>query len=91
MKQETIKKIKKLTGTVISDKMDKTCVIEISEKKAHPKYGKIYISNRKIKAHDEKNEYKIGDVVEISETRPYSKSKAWQIIRKAVKTDRSAK
>lgn len=72
---------KKLVGKVISDKMDKTCVVEIVEQRSHPMYQKTYLKTRRIKAHDEKNEYKFGDEVEIVSTRPYAKHKAWKIIR----------
>jgi len=84
MKAKETKHIKKLTGVIVSDKMDKTRVILIDEKLSHPMYGKIYHKSAKIKAHDEKNEYKTGDIVEIAEKRPYAKTKAWEII-KAVK------
>lgn len=77
------KNIKKLIGEVVSDKMDKTRVILIDTKLAHPKYGKIYHKSSKIKAHDEKNAYKAGDMVEICQTRPFSKSKAWEIVKMA--------
>ena len=77
--------IKKLNGIICSDKMDKTIVIKVVEKKSHPMYGKIYKTSRKIMAHDEKNEYKIGDAVEIQETRPYSKSKSWVVTKLMVK------
>ena len=77
--KEKAKIIKKLVGLVCSDQMDKTVVVEVTEKRSHPMYGKIYKTSRKIKAHDEKNEYKIGDAVEIAETRPYSKNKSWQV------------
>lgn len=78
---EVKKQTKKLIGKIVSDKMDKTCVVLITEKLSHPMYGKVYLKNRKIKAHDEKNEFKIGDQVEIAETRPYSKTKAWEVKR----------
>lgn len=82
-KVDTKKKtIKKLVGLVVSDKMNKTVVVKITRKRAHPMYGKIFEVSRKIQAHDEKDEYKNGDMVEISETRPYSKNKSWQVIRK---------
>ena len=73
--------VRKLVGTVTSDKMDKTVVIQITERKTHPMYGKIYSKCRKLQAHDEKNEFKIGDTVEIAETRPYSKNKSWVVIK----------
>ena len=81
---EARKQTKKLTGKIVSDKMDKTCVVLITEKLSHPMYGKVYLKNRKLKAHDEKNEYKTGDMVEIAETRPFSGSTAWEV-KRAVK------
>lgn len=79
---EKAKIVRKVVGLVISDKMNKTVVVKITEKRAHPIYGKIFTVSRKLQAHDEKDEYKIGDTVEISETRPYSKNKSWVVIRK---------
>ena len=70
-----------LRGVVRSDKMDKTIVVEISEKKAHPLYGKQVTFSRKFKAHDENNEAKIGDIVEIEETRPLSKDKHFRLVK----------
>ena len=70
-----------LRGVVVSDKMDKTIVVEISEKKAHPLYGKQTKFSRKFKAHDENNEAKIGDTVEIVETRALSKDKHFRLLR----------
>lgn len=64
-------------GTVVSDKMDKTVVVEIVTLKTHPIYKKKYKSSKRYKAHDEKNEFKIGDKVAIVECRPYSKDKRW--------------
>lgn len=75
-----------LQGTVVSDKMDKTRVVQIRSSIKHPKYKKIVRVANKFKAHDEKNESKVGDVVQIMETRPLSKDKRWiikQIINKA--------
>lgn len=74
-------------GTVVSDAMDKTVVIETETSKRHPLYGKRVKYNKKIKAHDELNEYIVGDVVEIVETRPISKDKHFRVnrlIQKAV-------
>jgi len=79
---EKVKKIKKLVGLIVSDKMDKTRLVKITEKRAHPIYQKTFLISRKIKAHDEKNEYKTGEEVEIVETRPFAKSKSWQISRR---------
>lgn len=71
-----------LQGTIVSDKMDKTRVVEISRLKKHSLYKKYYKATRKFKAHDEKNEYKAGDKVIIEETRPLSKDKRWRIMSK---------
>ena len=76
-----------LEGIVVSDKMQKTAVIEVSFSKKHPKYLKYFKVTRRFKAHNENNEYKTGDQVVISETRPLSKEKRWTIssmIKKAV-------
>jgi len=73
---------KKLKGIVVSDKMDKTAVVEVQTLKEHPKYKKRYLSTLRYKAHDEKNEYQVGDSVMIEETRPISKDKKWRIINK---------
>lgn len=75
-------KTAQLTGKVVSDKMDKTRVVEIVETRQHPMYKKIYTRTVKIKAHDEKNEYHYGDEVLIQETRRLSHDKAWLIVRK---------
>ena len=67
-------------GTVVSDKMDKTIVVEIQERVRHPLYGKIMNQTSKLKAHDENNECGIGDTVRIMETRPLSKTKRWRLV-----------
>lgn len=67
------------TGKVVSDKMDKTITVLIERKVKHPVYGKYMIRSSKLHAHDENNECKAGDVVTISETKPYSKSKTWKL------------
>lgn len=69
-----------LKGTVVSDKMDKTVVVSVSRFVKHPKYGKYYKVSKKYKAHDEDNKCKIGDEVEIVETRPISKDKKFKVI-----------
>lgn len=69
------------TGTVVSDKMDKTVVVAIANRVKHPLYKKIIRRTIKFKAHDEKNECGIGDKVEIMETRPISKDKNWRVAR----------
>ena len=70
-----------LRGIVTSDKMNKTIVVEISEKKAHPLYGKQTAFSRKFKAHDENNEAHVGDTVEIQETRKLSKDVHFRLVR----------
>ncbi|MCZ0867017.1 30S ribosomal protein S17 [Dasania sp. GY-19] len=69
------------TGKVVSDKMDKTITVLIERRVKHPVYGKFITRSTKLHAHDEANECKIGDVVTVSETRPYSKSKTWKLER----------
>lgn len=81
MENQIIKK-RKLEGVVVSDKMNKTRVIEIASMKKHPKYLKYFKVSKRFKAHDEKNEYKTGDKVVIQEARPMSKDKRWVIIDK---------
>ena len=71
-----------LSGVVVSDKMDKTVVVSVSRFVKHPKYGKFYKINKKYKAHDEENKYKIGDKVEITETKPISKDKRFKVVYK---------
>ena len=68
------------TGVVVSDKMDKTIVVEIRTRVRHPLYGKIMNRTIKIKAHDENNECGIGDTVRLMETRPLSKDKRWRLV-----------
>lgn len=69
-----------LRGTVVSNKMDKTIVVRIVRKVKHPLYEKIMSRSTKLHAHDEKNECQEGDVVLIQETRPYSKTKSWNLV-----------
>ncbi|HEX8693289.1 MAG TPA: 30S ribosomal protein S17 [Longimicrobium sp.] len=66
-------------GTVVSDKMDKTVVVKVERRYAHPLYGKQVTRSKKYHAHDENNEYHPGDVVRITETRPLSKTKRWRV------------
>ena len=70
---------RKLKGKVVSNKMQKTVVVEVETIKTHPKYKKRYRISKKYKAHDEKNKYQIGDRVVIEETRPLSKGKKWVV------------
>lgn len=74
---------KKLTGVVISDKMQKTVVVEVERIKEHPKYKKRYKIHKKYKAHDENGGFCIGDKVVIEETKPISKDKKWVVIGRA--------
>ena len=67
-------------GRVVSDKMDKTIVVAIEDRVAHPLYKKIIKRTYKLKAHDEKNECGIGDRVKVMETRPLSKDKRWRLV-----------
>ncbi len=71
---------RKLTGTVVSDRMNKTRVVEVARSKKHPRYQKFFTVTTRFKAHDEKNEFHTGDVVIIGETRPLSRDKRWEII-----------
>ncbi|MDN5344408.1 MAG: small subunit ribosomal protein [Clostridia bacterium] len=67
-------------GSVVSDKMNKTVVVAVEDRVRHPLMGKIIRNTRKFKAHDEKNECKVGDKVKIMETRPLSKDKRWRVV-----------
>ena len=75
------------TGTVIGNKMDKTVVVRIDRHKRHRLYGKTIRVTRRYKAHDEKNECRLGDVVKIAETRPLSREKRWRVVEVVVKGD----
>jgi small subunit ribosomal protein S17 len=66
-------------GNVVSTKMQKTIVVEVEMRKAHPKYKRVMKTNKKFYAHDEQNSARVGDVVRIRETRPLSKLKRWQL------------
>jgi len=67
-------------GIVVSDKMDKTIVVEVTNRTLHPLYKKYVTSTKKLKAHDEKNDAHVGDTVSIEECRHYSKDKCWRLI-----------
>lgn len=73
-------KKRRIAGIVVSDKMEKTRVIEVGRLKKHPKYLKYYGTKKRFKAHDEKNEYHVGDQVLIEETRPLSREKRWRVV-----------
>ena len=82
MTKITDTKKKTLKGTVVSDKMDKTVVVNVQRYVAHKKYGKYFKIDKRYKAHDEANEYKVGDKVLIEETRPMSKDKNFKVLSK---------
>jgi small subunit ribosomal protein S17 len=67
-------------GIVVSDKMQKTVVVRLERRFAHPRYGKMVTRSTKVKAHDEANDAKTGDTVRIMETRPLSKDKRWRVV-----------
>lgn len=72
-------------GYVVSDKMDKTIVVEVEDRVKHPLYGKVIRRSKRIKAHDEVNSAGVGDLVVISETRPLSATKRWRLVEIAEK------
>ena len=77
---------KEVVGEVVSSRMHKTIVVQVTRKKAHPFYGRVIARHKKFYAHDEKNEARVGDVVRLEETRPLSKLKRWklkEIVRRA--------
>lgn len=80
MDKKDIKPNKILKGVVVSDKMNKTIVVEVTRFVEHSKYGKRIKKSKKYKAHDENNTKKIGDMVEIEETRPISKDKKFKVV-----------
>ena len=71
-----------LQGEVVSNKNDKTIVVKVQRKFRHPFYGKVISRSKKYHAHDEKNKYKIGDIVKIIESKPISKLKTWEVLEK---------
>ena len=75
------KNTRTLVGKVVSDKRSKTITVLIERRTKHELYGKIVARSSKYHAHDEKGEYKLGDVVELAETRPISKTKSWVVTR----------
>ena len=84
---ETTSNKRTLVGRVVSDKMEKTVTVLIERRVKHPLYGKIIVQSKKFHAHNDNNEAKQGDLVEIEETRPISKTKAWtdsKLMEKAV-------
>ena len=67
-------------GYVVSDKMDKTVVVEVEDRRKHPLYGKVMTQSKRVKAHDENNEVQVGDLVRIMETRPMSATKHFRVV-----------
>ena len=78
MEERNLRKV--MTGTVVSNKMDKTIVVAVETSVKHPIYGKIVKRTYKLKAHDEENQCQIGDKVKVMETRPLSKDKRWRVV-----------
>lgn len=76
--QKTIQRT--LTGTVVSDKMEKTIVVRVDRTVVHPKYGKRYVRSKKYHVHDEAKTHHVGDVVTFQACRPYSKTKRWRVL-----------
>jgi small subunit ribosomal protein S17 len=68
-------------GLVVSDKMDKTVVVSVEDRRKHPRYGKVMRQSARLKAHDENNECGVGDRVQIMETRPLSATKRWRLVK----------
>lgn len=79
MNEQVKKEQRALTGRVVSDKMDKTVTVLVERRIKHPLVGKIITRAKKYHAHDEKDEFHLGDLVEIEECRPLSKTKAWRV------------
>jgi small subunit ribosomal protein S17 len=69
-----------LQGVVVSDKQDKTVIVSVERQVMHPVYKKFVKKSKKFAAHDENNQYKVGDIVSIEESKPYSKTKTWTVI-----------
>ncbi len=69
-----------LSGKIVSDKMDKSITVQVERRVKHPVYGKIMTKSSKFKAHDEKNDARLGDMVTIAECAPISKHKAWKLV-----------
>ncbi len=78
----TAAKKQQLRGTIVSDKMDKTVVVKVDEKKRHPKYHKTYKVSKRYKAHDAENQYHIGDIVVIESCKPLSRDKKFMVVKK---------
>ena len=87
MTQAAAKVQRTLVGRVVSDKREKTITVLVERRTKHELYGKTVATSRKYHAHDERGEYKMGDVVEISESRPLSKTKNWVVTRLVEKAE----
>lgn len=72
--------VKERVGLVVSNKMQKTVVVAVESRTSHPKYGKIVVSTKRFKAHDEEEQCQEGDLVKIRETRPLSRTKRWTVV-----------
>tara|TARA_B100000614_G_scaffold257563_1_gene278060 strand:+ start:186 stop:485 length:300 start_codon:yes stop_codon:yes gene_type:complete len=82
--------VRLLSGVVVSDKADKTITVKVERKVKHPMYGKIIKRSTKIHAHDENNLAKMGDVVTVRESKPYSKNKTWLLLDSSInKSDKA--
>ena len=81
MSQEIAKITKVITGTVVSNKMDKTLVVQVERKFIHPTFKKVVKRTKKFKCHDEENQCSIGDLISMREVRPMSKTKRWNLIK----------
>ncbi len=84
---ETAGNSKVRQGRVVSDAMDKTVVVSVERQFAHPLYGKRVTRRKKYHAHDERNEFRSGDLVVIEETRPVSKRKRWRVVKLIARSD----
>jgi len=80
MAENTRNERKTRVGTVVSDRMQKTIVVAVERRTAHPIYGKQMLRTKKFHAHDEEGEARVGDTVRIMETRPLSKTKRWRLV-----------
>jgi small subunit ribosomal protein S17 len=78
MEERNLRKEK--VGVVVSNKMEKTIIVQVERRVKHPKYGKFVKKTTKFSAHDDKNDCSIGDTVRIAETRPLSKTKCWRLV-----------
>ena len=87
MTEAQTKVVRSLVGKVVSDARNKTVTVLVERRVKHELYGKIVAKSRKYHAHDENNEFKIGEVVEISESRPLSKTKSWVVTRLVQKAE----